>query len=402
MISRTRAVSGGGADTSWGLAALREIAEELAACPPGGGHRNGRDNQANYAYWRIGQVVGGGSLTSDTALERLGDAMDANGLGRAVAKLHAFEKGYQHPVQPAPRPLQVEQPEEEPEVEAPYTTVPLTASELVSMYYEHHETYSDMPQYRGAPAHHWLAGEAPDYWCDPDGLHQLIGRRELPVCIFNARIVLKHKTEPKYLDFSVPCKQRVCVRCHVSKFLEIARHVSDRYRKWPLQEWYFAAFVDKQSWSAFYKRQWRRRGRVQYVRLPGEDRHVVLGATTKDWEDDWYPLDGQQALFNLWAVFWFFLEPGSDERVTSTDAWRLPGPPRSGDYERIGLTTNIERFHKRVEKHGGTVNASSTGATAILPKSALADAAKVADIESTVSTSPEQTMFLETKPNSES
>jgi hypothetical protein len=264
---------------------------------------------------------------------------------------------------------------------------------LVSLYREEVETYSDIQQL-SAPAHHWLAGEAPEYWCNPDGLHQLLDHLELPDCIYDGRVVLRNKFAPEYLDFAVPCRERACPGCHVLKYLKSTRQVSAWCRKRPIQAWYFATFPDKKNWNRFYKRQDRREPRVQYIRFPVEDRLVVLGATTKEWEDDWSPLDGQQALFNVWAAFWFTLQPRADERVTSTDGWRLPKSPRSGEFERVGITSKVGRFHERSEKYGATVDEGHSQSITYVPQNVWANAAKVADIEGTFNTGPEPTMFL--------
>ena len=207
-------------DTRWGLAAIQGIAEALATCPPGGGSRGGRDNLANWSYHRAGRIVAGEQLSESTALRMLEEALDLNGLGRGAAKLPAFDAGLQLPVTPEEKGdaaeeagenstpsggvVPVSEPESEqqerPSREPPYTATALTASELVSMW-GNTKTYSDI-QFDPPPAHHWLAGEAPDYWCNPDGLSLLLSQVDLPDCWFNGHVVLRNKSAPEYANFA--------------------------------------------------------------------------------------------------------------------------------------------------------------------------------------------------------
>lgn len=92
------------ATTAYGRTALQEICRELAGCPEGGGPHGGRDNQAYWSYGRVGYLVGSGLLNPAEGLDALGEAMDANGLGQAMAKSHRFwdrvAEGIENPLVP--------------------------------------------------------------------------------------------------------------------------------------------------------------------------------------------------------------------------------------------------------------------------------------------------------------
>lgn len=68
-------------DTAYGLAALREIAAEVAATP-----RGSRNQALNDAWFRCGQLAGAGQLTKQTSYAALYDAGLACGLTDAEVR----------------------------------------------------------------------------------------------------------------------------------------------------------------------------------------------------------------------------------------------------------------------------------------------------------------------------
>jgi hypothetical protein len=385
-VDRLELRSTSAADTPWGLKAIKEIASDLADCPAGGGPLGGRDNLANWSYFRAGQIVAGGNLSDETAIAALNAAMDINGLGSGQAKHHAFEAGQLQPDGPKTAQPDDGDPEAPAESSAPEVATGATASELVSTTpLLRRETYSDVSAPL-TPTSTWLAGVAPDEWCKTDGLYALIATLDLGRCIFRARIVLKHKTKPHFLDTAGRCKERQCAYCHLTKLRTDLQRVSKLLDRGVVRP--FMAIVPSAKWDAFRKRQDRRNGKVQYVRIPLGEELLVLGCSATHWEPDWVATDGPTALLDVWAWTWIRLEPAPNQKVTFSKGWARPEPNRTGEYERMGITFNIGPFRKAVKDAGGKVfhtgkdRAESTFSVDAL-ESSVADA-----IEATVRTEP--------------
>lgn len=150
----------------------------------------------------------------------------------------------------------------------------------------------------------------------------------------------------------------------------------------------FVAIVPSGKWDTFYKRQNRRKGRVQYVRIPLGENTLVLGCSATNWEPEWTAPDDLTALLDVWTWTWIRLEPAPDQNVTFTEGWTRPKPDRTGDYERIGVTMNIASYREAVKDAGGkTFFTSKDCVESTFSSDALEPSVAVA-IEATVRTEP--------------
>jgi hypothetical protein len=330
--------------TAWGRCALDNLVDELAACPERGGPRGGRDDLANWTYHRVGLLISGGHLTREEVEEPLADALDRNGLGRSVAKLHALEAGIRHgrerPIGPATATDSAVIPE-------PSSMRDLSVS--VSLVPEGHKTEADKAEVIAPPpTPHWPAVEEGSHadvaWTLADRL-----RAQGFKCKRRFHEVLRDRRTALYLDGHVRCRQRDCEGCNGLALWRRATHIEYEVAAAGGEFVVYIAEIPNGRWPTMARRL--RRHDASYHRLPVNPDRSVVFIDRPDPPSAATPLIGRKAFETNLEAAWARVAPGRDHLTSSAGTWKLP--TRQHDLELVTRKTSRVPFQNMIAAHGG-------------------------------------------------